>query len=288
MVILPGVINPQGGDEWLANDSLDDILDGFDGIKGFPGTAKKMLPGSNTVCDKTARSLCSRGIAPHNGSVTAGNMGKSLKRPFPACTDIEVVPQKVAKNELTTFSENSAHDFDTESEFRSANNHGESRNSDAFRIYFQHHMEAIIKKARSQLLFETHEKKSELTSKENKAKSVEKSLRCCRRNLGNLMHPMEYAFTVLLHDESLRKLIELEMEIQKLTFELKQEELQKKLMERVHNQAIQEISNCEELTGGVGPAVEEYMNKQDWVELLPLDALNKKSSGDQKSSGKVN
>ncbi|MGO0308433.1 hypothetical protein ACTL6P_17865 [Endozoicomonas acroporae] len=274
MMIVSGVVTPQEWGDWLVNQSLDGILDG---IEGFPRTAegqKKMLPGSNTACDRAARSLCSRHIAPYNGSVPTGSMGKSMKRPLPACTDLEVVPQKLARNELSTFGKNNPPG--------AANNHRESRNSDVFRICFQHRMEGIIKKNRFQLLFEAQKKKSELKSKENKAKRVVENLGCCRRSLGNLMHPMEYAFKVLVHDESLRKLIELKIEIQQLTFELKQEELQKKFRARVYNQAIREMSNCAELAGGVGRAVEEFMNKQDWVELLPLDALNQKSPDDQK------
>ncbi|WP_422466983.1 hypothetical protein [Endozoicomonas sp. ALC013] len=279
MMIVSGVVTPQGWGDWLANESLDAILDG---IEGFPRTAegqKKMLPGSNTACDRTAHSLCSRHIAPYNGSVPAESMGKSMKRPLPACTDLEVVSQKLARNELPTLSKNNAPG--------SANNHRESRNSDLFRICFEHRMEGIIKKNRLQLLIETQKKKSELKSKENKAKRVLENLGFCRRSLGNLMHPMEYAFKVLLHDESSRKLIKLEIEIQQLTLELKQEELQKKFRACVYNQAIREMSNCAGLAGGAGRAVKEYMNKQDWVELLPLDALNQKSPGDQKSSGQV-
>ncbi|WBA80637.1 hypothetical protein [Endozoicomonas sp. GU-1] len=273
MMIVSGVVPPQGWRDWLANQSLDTILDG---IEGFPRTAEgqeKMLPGSNTACDRTARSLCSRHIAAYNGSVP-GSMGKSMKRPLPASTDLEVVPQKLARNELSTFSKNNPPG--------SANNHRESRNSDLFRMRFEHRMEGIIKKNRLQLLIETQKKKSELKSKENKAKRVLENLGFSRRSLGHLMHPMEYAFKVLLHDESSRKLIELEIEIQQLTFELKQKELQKKFRARVYSQAIRAMSNCPELVGGARRAVEEYMNKQGWVELLPLDALNQKSPGDQK------
>lgn len=279
-MIVSGVVTPQGWGDWLANQSLDAILDG---IEGFPRTAegqKKMLPGSYTACDRTTRSLCSRHIAPYNGTVPAGSMGKSMKRPLPASTDLEVVPQKLARNELSTFSKNNPPG--------SANNHRESRNSDLFRIRFQHRMERIIKKNRLELLIETQKKKSELKSKENKAKRVLENLGFCRRSLGNLMHPMEYAFKVLVHDESSRKLIKLEIEIQQLTFELKQEELQKKFRARVYNQAIREMSNRAELAGGAGRAVEEYMNKQDWVELLPLDALSQNHLATKKSSGKVN
>ncbi|USE33937.1 hypothetical protein [Endozoicomonas sp. SCSIO W0465] len=216
------------------------IKDSVDGINCLPKTteAQQNIPkSSNLMCHETAHRLSSRDITGHDDSASAGNAVKSRKRPFSADSDVEVVPQKSAKNEPITVSNNAA----------------------AYMVCFRYKMSKIIEKANFQLLLATQQKMNELENKKKEMATLVEKIEKCESSLSDPMHPMIYAFKLMSQDLSLKQWAKLQREVQKLTLLLGQIEWKKQfIMESVSKQATQLILTCKELPG-VEQLVEEYM-----------------------------
>lgn len=258
-MMISGVSLPQQG-SWSANDSVDGAT-GFEGQKNIPRC-------SNVTCHKTARGLCSRDIAGHDGTVSAGNRVKSLKRPCSTPPDLDVTPQKITKKELSTVSESSTrHHVDAELKFRPANP-ADSLESDVFRICFQRQMERVVSKARLKFLLATKEQIDRLENKKKEITCVEEKLRDGENSLRNPMHPMTCGIKQMLLDQYLRKLVALQLEVKKLTRSLAQDERKKEFNKIACELATREVASYEVLDFGVRPVVEDYMNNPRLAECL--------------------